>query len=69
MVSPKDVRTAEEDADVMGSVRRHADELAKREGVGPETRKQAERVAVKAGELLMDLNGLKDHMERNEDIA
>jgi len=69
MVTPKDVRNADEDADVAKSIYHRADGLAKREGVGKATKEKAAAVAQKANELHSDLRLLGQHMENNEDIA
>jgi hypothetical protein len=67
VVSPRDVRELDETLDVAQTIRGKFDLLAKR--TEKETKKRAEAVVVHFDAVIAETRGLKDHIERNEDIA
>jgi hypothetical protein len=67
VVSPKVLRDIDETADVVRSIDRRFAEI--RNNTTKETQRLASNVRVHAENLLGDLKTLKEHIEKNEDIA
>lgn len=69
MIGERELRIADETIDVVRKIQDDYQKLAEREDPNKETKKRAKDVQAAASILEREVRGLKEHMEKDEDIA